>query len=187
MANLTTQLKSFLKENFGEFKIRRVKEFGHVSYYITLDGVNRKSVYEMLVEAGFDLNMILLIITNPIELVIVEEETPIMKTTEDITFDDNSKELIIDDVAFTLQSFDENEFCHLVERHSKEWSNYFFGNESYTRKQVAAIRQNKFKLDKMNGLSIHIYFDDRKSEHKFFKGREKDILKAIQKGKLCLN
>ncbi|MGB0862454.1 MAG: hypothetical protein ACPGXZ_06020 [Saprospiraceae bacterium] len=182
MANLTTELKSFLKETFVEFKIRRVKEFGNVSYYITLDGVNKKEVYEQLDNAGFDLNMILLTITNPIKIIEIIEEAK-----EEITFDNTSNELVINDVSFTLQSFDENEFCHLVEKPSKEWSEYFFGKKHYSRTEIAEIKRNKFKLDKMNGLCIHIYFDSRKAEHDFFKGKEVNILNAIQKGKQCLN
>lgn len=102
---------------------------------------------------------------------------------EDVCFDNDTKELTIEDTVFTLQSFDNNNFARLVEQHTLEFTNSFFYGIGEMPKG-----SKKFKSGLLNGVSERIRFIENSAEHSIFKGRELKILKAIQKGKkLCIH
>lgn len=102
---------------------------------------------------------------------------------EEITFDNETKELTIEDTVFTLQSFDNGNFARLVEQHTKEFTNSFFHGIGELPKG-----SKKFKSGLLNGISERVSFVKNSAENRIFKGRELKILKAIQKGKkLCIH
>ena len=109
---------------------------------------------------------------------------------EEIVFDDETKNLIINDIEFVVSAFDENEFVNIIEKPSKEYLAYQEARKTMTKKQFIEKVQSKEIVRQESKLSIflsswQIYFDGRlqKDLHPFFKGKEQNILKAIQNGK----
>lgn len=97
---------------------------------------------------------------------------------EEIMFDDETKELKINEFVFNLQSFDNDEFANLVEQYTKEFENSFFHGIGEIPKG-----SKRFKSGILNGISEEVSFVLNSAKHSIFKGRELKILKAIQKGK----
>ena len=100
----------------------------------------------------------------------------------EIKFNNDTKELTIKGVVFTLQSFDDNNFARLVEQYTSEFTDSFFHRIGEMPKG-----SKRFKSGLLNGVSERISFIENSAEHIILKGRELKILKAIQKGKINLS